>query len=499
MSDNRNSSNRGGGTGNGSVSGNVSGNGNRPRPNPQPNVRKNSNDEREQRQISPRNNPRENVNQRPQDQRPQGQRTSGNVRPIGEKRSSNIRANSVNPSGNIRRNESKHRAPKHKPPRRKTYETQIDEVVVSVGEMDYFLLFVIIALILIGIIMVFSASSYQSATKFGTPYQFFIKQSVFALLGLIGLTVTANVYYGNYLKKWPAVLYTMTTVFLLLVLRFGEEINGAKRWLEIPGTGGLGFQPSEFAKVTMILTVSSIVARRPKILNDWKGIFQVSGVIMFMAILIGIENMSTAIIVMLIGFGIIFVVSPFTKQLLGLGFAAVASLVSLLAFQAFFTEEGFRGARFKAWLDPFANELGTGFQTVQSLYAIASGGFFGLGLGNSRQKLSYIPESHNDIIFAIICEEMGFFGAAVIIILFIILIYRGVQIALKAPNLFGTLVAFGIVIMIAVQVIINVAVVTNTIPNTGIALPFISYGGTSLTLMITTMGILLNISRYTRK
>ncbi len=482
MSDNRTSNiGSGGGMGNN--------NDNRPRPNPQSNVRRNSNDEREQRQSTPRNYPRENLNKRP---------VGGNPRPNGEKRSNQIKENSHNPNGQLKRNEVRHKAPKQRKPRRKTYETQIDEVVVSVGEMDYFLLFVIIALILIGIIMVFSASSYQSVTSFGTPYHFFIRQAVFALLGLIGLTVTANVYYGNYLKRWPAVLYVTTSALLLLVLRFGKVINGAKRWLEIPGTGGLGFQPSEIAKVTMILTVSAIIARRPKILNDWKGFFQISAVIMFMAILIGVENMSTAIIVMLIGFGIIFVVSPFTKQLLAIGLAGVASLVSFLAYQAFFTDE-FRGGRFKAWLDPFSDELGKGFQTVQSLYAIASGGFFGLGLGNSRQKLSYIPESHNDIIFAIICEEMGFFGAAIIIVLYIILIYRGIQIALKAPNLFGTLVAFGIVIMVSVQVIINVAVVTNTIPNTGIALPFISYGGTSLIFMITTLGILLNISRYTRK
>ncbi len=489
MSDNRNSSNRGNGASNGSNS----------RHSDKPQVRKNSNDVIRQRpvnyNITPRNesreNQRENHREIHQNQRP-NQRSNENV-----KRSSNIKANSSNIDNRLKRSDVKHKAPKQRRPKRKAYETQIDEVVVSVGEMDYFLLFIIVALILIGIIMVFSASSYQSAIKFGTPYTFFIKQSIFALLGLIGLTITANVHYNNYLKKWPAILYVTTSILLLLVLQFGEDINGAKRWLEIPGTN-FGFQPSEIAKVTMILTVSSIIARRPKILDSWKGTFQVSGVIMFMALLIGLENMSTAIIVILIGFGIIFVVSPYTKQLIGIGVAGVTALVSLLAYQALFTDN-FRGGRFKAWLDPFANELGTGFQTVQSLYAIASGGFFGLGLGNSRQKLSYIPESHNDIIFAIICEELGFFGAAVIIGLYIILIYRGVQIALKAPNLFGTLVAFGIVIMIAVQVIINVAVVTNTIPNTGIALPFISYGGTSLVFMITTMGILLNISRYTRK
>ncbi len=397
----------------------------------------------------------------------------------------------------VKKRDIKHKAPKPKKKNVVKKPKDLEEVYVGVGEMDHLLLFVIIALVLIGIIMVFSASSYSSAVKFGNPYNFFIKQAIFALIGFIGLSIAANVHYNNFMKKWPVLMYVVTSFFLILVLFIGKDINGAKRWLNIPGTE-LGFQPSELAKITIIIVVSSIIATHPKILNTLKGTIQVGFFIMFMAALIGKENMSTALIVMIIGFGIIFVVSPFTKQLIALAIAGVALIVLYLAYEDYFGE-GFSGGRFNAWLDPFADTLEFGFQTVQSLYAIASGGFFGLGLGNSRQKLSYLPESQNDFIFAIICEELGFFGAMIIIGLYIVLIYRGVQIAIKAPNLFGTLVAFGIVVLVASQVIINVAVTTNTIPNTGIALPFISYGGTSLVFMISTMGILLNISRYTRK
>ena len=176
---------------------------------------------------------------------------------------------------------------------------------------------------------------------------------------------------------------------------------------------------------------------------------------------------------------------------------ALCGAGGLVSYMAFFSK-GFRGARFAAWLDPFSNPSETGYQIIQSLYAVASGGIFGLGLGQSRQKLGFLPEAHNDIIFSIVCEELGFFGAAMILILFAILIWRGIKIAINATDLFGTLVASGIVIMIASQVIINVAVVTNSIPNTGVPLPFISYGGTSVAIMMMLIGILLNISRYSR-
>lgn len=400
----------------------------------------------------------------------------------------------------VSKSEMQHKAPngKRKKPKKpkKPIETK-KEVLVDVGEMDHLLLFVVVALVLIGIIMVFSASSYQSAVEYGNPYTFFIKQAIFATMGMIGLILASNFHYNNLRGKISVALYIATVFLLILVLFVGTEVNGAKRWIQIPGIG-IGFQPSEIAKISIILMTSSIIANRPKILETLAGTAYVSFFIMLLAILIGIENMSTALIVIIIGFAIVFVVSPYTKRLIALGFAGVAAVAGYLAYE-YLLGGGFRGGRVEAWLDPFSDMIDDGFQTVQSLYAVASGGFFGLGLGNSRQKLSYIPESHNDIIFAIICEELGFFGAAIIIGLYCVLIYRGIQIAIKAPNLFGTLVAFGIVTFVAVQAIINIAVVTNTMPNTGIALPFISYGGTSLIFTIFCMGILLNISRYTRR
>ena len=210
-------------------------------------------------------------------------------------------------------------------------------------------------------------------------------------------------------------------------------------------------------------------------------------------ILIALANLSTAIIVSLIGFGIIFIASPYTAVFFISGLIGASGLVFYMS-----RAKDFRGGRFSAWLDPFSDPSATGYQIVQSLYAVASGVIFGLGLGQSRQKLGFLPEAHNDIIFSIICEELGFFGAMIVLILFAILIWRGIKIAVNATDLFGTLVASGIVIMIASQVIINVAVVTNSIPNTGVPLPFISYGGTSVAIMMMLIGILLNISRYSR-
>jgi len=197
-----------------------------------------------------------------------------------------------------------------------------------------------------------------------------------------------------------------------------------------------------------------------------------------------------------IGFGIIFIASPHTLRFIIAGIGGVSSVVAYLVYAAANTGS-FRGGRLMAWLDPFADPTGKGYQTVQSLYAIASGGWFGLGLGQSRQK-TFIPEAHNDIIFSIVCEELGLAGAAIVILLFSILIWRGFKVAMNAPDTFGSLTAAGIVVTIAAQVIINIAVVTNTIPNTGVSLPFISSGGTALVVMMGMVGILLNISRYSR-
>jgi cell division protein FtsW len=295
------------------------------------------------------------------------------------------------------------------------------------------------------------------------------------------------------LKKLSFLFYIIANSLLVFVLLFGVVKKGAKRWINLPLIGS--FQPSEFAKVAIILFISYIISKNKNILKNMFGHIICSSFVFITVILIALGNLSTAIIVTIIGVGIIFIASPFTTIFIILGLGGASALISYIAFFA----KNFRGARFSAWLNPFDDPSGTGYQIIQSLYAVASGGIFGLGLGQSRQKLGFIPEAHNDIIFSIICEELGFFGALIVLLLFAILIWRGIYIALNAVDLFGTLVASGITMMVASQAIINIAVVTNSIPNTGVPLPFISYGGTSVAIVMMLMGILLNISRYSKK
>ncbi len=369
------------------------------------------------------------------------------------------------------------------------------EDTVYVGNFDYTTLFTVILLVLFGIVMIFSASSYVASTRSEYNYDMFMflkKQTFAVLLGLVAMFFMANFNYRK-LQKIALPLYLISNGLLIFVFLFGVVKKGAKRWINLPLVGS--FQPSELAKVAIILFVSYIIANNRNILKSMAGHIFCAFWVGITVILIALGNLSTAIIVTLIGCGIIFIASPFTAVFVTLGLVGAGSLVAYIGLFS----KGFRGARFSAWLDPFSDPTNTGYQIIQSLYAVASGGMFGLGLGQSRQKLGFIPEAHNDIIFSIICEELGFFGAAIVLLLFAILIWRGVKIAINATDLFGSLVASGIVIMIASQVIINVAVVTNSIPNTGVPLPFISYGGTSVAIIMMLIGILLNISRYAKK
>lgn len=359
--------------------------------------------------------------------------------------------------------------------------------VLVVGNVDYVTSLIVVLLVLIGIIMVFSASYYGRADMFA----YLKKQAIVAVVGFIAMNFMSNFNYV-YTRKFAFWLYLVANILLIVVLMLPDTTNGAKRW--IPLFAGINLQPSEVAKAAIILFVPHIICKYSEMLRRWGGYIFVGCIIVVTVILIALGNLSTAIIATLIGFAIVFVASPYTRIFIIGGIASALSLTGYLVFAA----TGFRGARVTAWLDPFSDPLGKGFQTIQSLYAIASGGLFGLGLGQSRQKRGFIPEGHNDIIFAIVCEELGFFGAAMILLLFSLLIWRCIKIAINAPDLYGTLVATGIVSMVAVQVIINIAVVTNTIPNTGVPLPFISYGGTSLAILLFLMGIMLNISRYSK-
>ena len=366
---------------------------------------------------------------------------------------------------------------------------QVEEVIINKGKIDPIILLSLIILVTFGVIMVFSASYYVGKTKYDDILYFFKKQGSFALLGFLVLPIITRVDWRLY-KNFSKLAYIVSIVFLILVIFIGQEIKGAKRWLVI---GPINFQPSEVAKIGLILYLSKYISDNENILNTWKGFFKCCIVIAIPTGLVLIENTSTAIIMGVIGMSILFVASPTIKYFIPMIAGGVLGLIGIILFG-----EGFRMARIQAWLDPFAEGVSTdvGFQTVQSLYAIASGGFFGLGIGQSRQKLGFIPEAQNDIIFSVICEELGLAGAIIFILLFAMIIWRGYITAIRSPKSYMTYACVGITTMIATQVIINIAVVTNTMPNTGIPLPFVSYGGTSLLIMMSCIGIVLNFSRY---
>lgn len=366
---------------------------------------------------------------------------------------------------------------------------QIEEVIINRGKIDPIILLSLIILVTFGVIMVFSASYYVGKTRYDDILHFFKKQGGFAILGFALLPFITKVDWRVY-RNFSKLAYIVSIILLILVLFIGKEVKGAKRWIEI---GPIGFQPSEVAKIALILYLSKFVSDNENILNTWGGFIKCCIVIIIPTFLVLIENTSTAIIMGIIGMSILFVASPTIKYFIPMVAGGVLGVAGIILFG-----EGFRMARIQAWRDPFAEGVSNsvGFQTVQSLYAIASGGFFGLGIGQSRQKLGFIPEAQNDIIFSVICEELGLAGAIIFILLFAMIIWRGYITAMHSPKSYMSYVCVGITTMIAVQVFINIAVVTNTMPNTGIPLPFVSYGGTSLLIMISCVGIVLNFSRY---
>ncbi|MBR1693045.1 MAG: FtsW/RodA/SpoVE family cell cycle protein, partial [Lachnospiraceae bacterium] len=279
----------------------------------------------------------------------------------------------------------------------------------------------------------------------------------------------------------------------------GKTTKGASRWIVI---GPLSIQPAEIAKLAMILFLAVMVCKMGKSIRTFKGFVTILLMPAPIAVMIKVitNNLSSAIIVMGIAVLMIFVATPDYKKYILMGLAAVAGAAGLIAYIVHNADDssGFRFARILAWLDPQAYASGKGFQTLQALYAIGSGGLLGKGLGRSMQKLGFLPEAQNDMIFSIICEELGLFGAFAIILLFVILLWRFMVIANNAPDLFGALLVVGVLGHIAIQVILNIAVVTNTIPNTGISLPFISYGGTSVLFLLTEIGLVLSVSRGIR-
>jgi len=361
---------------------------------------------------------------------------------------------------------------------------------------DYSLLFIVLFLLGFGLVMIYSTSSYEAAQEYGSSTYFLQKQLFATILGLIMMIVVANIPY-RFWEKFALVGYMAAMVLILLIIPFGKEANGAKRWLII---AGISLQPAEVAKLCMILFLAVVVCKMGKGIRTTKGFLLV--LLMPLPVVLMVwkitSNMSSAIIIMGIAILMLFVASPDYKKfiIMALGvIAAAAVVVFVIVNMANGDGLDFRGERILAWLDPEAYADGKGFQTLQALYAIGSGGIWGKGLGQSMQKLGFIPEAQNDMIFSIICEELGLFGAVAIILMFIMLIWRLMVIANNAPDLFGALLVVGVLGHIAIQVILNIAVVTNTIPNTGISLPFISYGGSSVMFLLIEIGLVLNVAK----
>ena len=353
---------------------------------------------------------------------------------------------------------------------------------------DYTMVVLTLGLVIFGIIMVFSASYYWSIDKVGNPYNFLIKDLVWAGTGFLMMLATMMIDYHVY-KKFAPFLLGIAYILLILVLLIGQNINGATRWINIHG---VTIMPGEIAKICVIIFTAWFLCRDANRIHDFlHGILPLLVIAGTMGLLIMKQpNMSTAMTIVMVIMAMMFVAGLKMHYFAGLiGLAGVAGVA--LIFQG----GGYRLRRATSFLDPFADPLGDGYQVVQGLLALGSGGFWGMGLGKSIQKNLYLPEPQNDFILAIIGEELGFKVVLILMIVYLFLIWRGIKIVLAAPDRFGMLLGSGIVMLIGIQVLLNVAVVTSSMPPTGVTLPFVSYGGNALWLFMGSMGILLNISR----
>ncbi|CAB3392707.1 stage V sporulation protein E [Kyrpidia spormannii] len=354
---------------------------------------------------------------------------------------------------------------------------------------DLLLLTVTLLLLGLGVVMVYSASAVLADQRYGDPFYYAKRQLMWAALGVVMMFVMMRLDYRRLRPLAKPVLWLCLLMLVIVLTPIGAVRGGARAWL---GVGTLGIQPSEFAKLGFILFFADWLARpAAKIESFWRGLAPALGLVAVAVGLIMLEPDLGQTVVLVGTMGVlIFVAGARVRHLVALGMSAVPVFAALVAVAPY------RLGRVVAFLDPWKYPLTEGYHIIQSLYALGPGGLFGLGLGRSRQKFLYLPEPQTDFIFAILAEELGFIGAATVLLLFAALVWRGIYVAMRAPDGFGSLLATGIVAMIGVQVLINVGVVTGSMPVTGITLPLISYGGSSLVLMLTGIGILLNISRH---
>ena len=345
--------------------------------------------------------------------------------------------------------------------------------------VDYRLIISIVFLCVFGLIMIYSASAAESGVSL------VLKQFGIGAGGFVLMWIVSYVDYHFY-EKIAGIIYigAVLSMFLVKVPGLGVTRNGASRWIDI---GPFSFQPSEFAKFAVIIFLATVIYKTPQKMGEFMSLVKIMAIVLPIVAVVAYNNLSTAIIILGIAVCMLFVASPKYSH-----FVLMAAAVGVVGV-VFISFEAYRMDRIKIWLNPEAYEKG--YQTLQGLYAIGSGGLFGKGLGESMQKLGFIPEAQNDMIFSVICEELGLFGAVCVILLFLLMIWRFMIIANNASDLYGALVVVGIMAHLSIQVILNIAVVTNTIPNTGISLPFISYGGTSVLFLLAEMGLALSVAK----
>ena len=361
------------------------------------------------------------------------------------------------------------------------------KIAVSQKYFDYTLLFVVVFLVCFGLVMIYSTSSYSATIEEGDSLYYLKRQALFAAAGFAAIFVITRFDYHTWTKfLFFAYIVAIILQVLVFVPGIGVEVNGSRRWIKII-SNSFRIQPSEIGKLVLIMFLAYVCSITVNQLKNFWGIVKVMALALPIIVLVVITNLSTAIVLTGITFVIVFVASDRYKPFIAMiGIVAVGGMAGLML-------QGYRMQRIEAWLNVETSDYA--YQTRQALYAIGSGGLFGKGLGNSIQKLSYLPEAHNDMIFSIICEELGLFGAVAVILLFALLLWRCMVIANNAPDLYGALIVIGVMTQIGLQTLINIAVSTNSMPNTGIPMPFISYGGSSLTFLLCEIGLVLAVSK----
>lgn len=362
------------------------------------------------------------------------------------------------------------------------------------GKMDITFLALVLILLGVGLVMLFSASYAYAHELYGNSYRFIIRQAAFAVGGVIAMLFVSKIDY-RILRNWAWIIYGISVAMLVIVLILPPLREGFdyKRWIAI---GGFSFQPSEIAKFAVVILFAHLITKYQNRMQTFKfGILQLGGLLMLVCGLVVVEtHLSATLLIFSMGI-MLMVVGGIKRRYILIGGGSVFGLGAIAIITGIVS---YGSSRIQYWLDPWAAPTGEGYQTIQSLLSIGSGGLMGKGLGQSRQKYLWVPEPHNDFIFSIVSEELGYIGAMVIIILFALLVWRGFVIAMRCPDRFGSLTALGLIFQVGIQTALNIMVVTNTIPNTGISLPFFSYGGTALLILLVEMGVILSISRSSK-